>query len=104
MFSESSPRAGALRVLSFIAASLALRVDASAASLGNDLVDLQLAYIDPGAGSLVIQALVGAAAALLVTGKLYWRKIKSWFGGESPDSEDDGDLSTSRQSNRPTDD
>jgi hypothetical protein len=53
---------------------------------------LRLAYIDPGTGSFVIQALVAAAAGLAVTLKLYWSRIKGFFGGTSSAEEDD-DLS-----------
>jgi hypothetical protein len=36
-----------------------------------------LAYIDPGTGSLMLQALAGGAAAVAVFGKIYWRRVKS---------------------------
>ena len=35
-----------------------------------------LAYIDPGAGSLILQALAGGVAGLVVFGKLYWGRLK----------------------------
>lgn len=31
-----------------------------------------LAYFDPGAGSLLLQALVGGAAGVLVLGRYFW--------------------------------
>jgi hypothetical protein len=34
-----------------------------------------LAYLDPGSGSLLLQLLLGGAAAAGVTLKLYWRKF-----------------------------
>ena len=34
------------------------------------------AYLDPGAGSVVIQAIVGALVGVGITLKLYWAKIK----------------------------
>jgi hypothetical protein len=34
------------------------------------------AYIDPGTGSLIIQSIIGAIAAVGVTLKLYWHKLK----------------------------
>jgi hypothetical protein len=37
------------------------------------------AYIDPGTGSLIIQAIVAALAGLLLYIKLYWHKIKNIF-------------------------
>jgi hypothetical protein len=33
------------------------------------------AYLDPGTGSFLFQALVGAILALGLTAKLFWRKI-----------------------------
>lgn len=48
------------------------------------------AYLDPGSGSLIIQSLIGAAAALGVTLKLYWHKIKLKLSGrKAPESEID---------------
>ena len=35
-----------------------------------------LAYLDPGAGSLFLQALAGGVAGLVVLAKLYWSRIK----------------------------
>ncbi len=35
-----------------------------------------LAYLDPGAGSLILQALAGGVAGLVVVGKLYWARIR----------------------------
>ena len=34
------------------------------------------AYIDPGSGSIVIQAIIGALVGVGITLKLYWYKIK----------------------------
>ncbi len=48
------------------------------------------AYLDPGSGSLIIQGIIGAIAAVGVTLKLYWHKIKLKLGGRKPtDTEDD---------------
>ena len=48
---------------------------------------IQLAYLDPGAGSFVIQALVAMVAGIAVTVKVYWHRIKGWFGFEMPDED-----------------
>ena len=48
----------------------------------------RFAYIDPGAGSFVIQALVAALAGILVTGRIYWSKIKKMLGMTTDDDED----------------
>lgn len=37
------------------------------------------AYIDPGTGSLMVQALIGLMASAIVALKLYWQKIKTIF-------------------------
>jgi hypothetical protein len=39
------------------------------------------AYIDPGVASLALQAIVGALAAGLLTIKLWWHRVKSFFFG-----------------------
>jgi hypothetical protein len=45
-----------------------------------------LAYVDPGAGSFLLQALVAAMAGIIVTVNIYWKKIKTLFGfGAKPD-------------------
>ena len=35
------------------------------------------AYIDPGTGSLLLQAILGGVAAAAVAVKLYWRRLRS---------------------------
>lgn len=37
-----------------------------------DYPQMMLAYLDPGAGSLILQLLAGGLAGLAVMGKLYW--------------------------------
>ena len=41
------------------------------------------AYIDPGTGSILIQGIIGAIAAIGVTLKLYWHRIVALFRRES---------------------
>jgi hypothetical protein len=38
------------------------------------------AYLDPGTGSMVLQAMIAILAAAGVALKLYWGKVKSLFG------------------------
>lgn len=38
-----------------------------------------VAYIDPGSGSLLIQALIAAVLGIAYTVKVYWRKIIGFF-------------------------
>ena len=39
------------------------------------------AYIDPGAGSLILQLLLGGVAGLIVVGKLFWSNIRATLFG-----------------------
>jgi len=34
-----------------------------------------LPYLDPGSGSMLLQALAGGTAAVAVAAKLYWRRL-----------------------------
>jgi len=36
-------------------------------------------YIDPGTGSIVLQAVIGGLAGALVVLKLFWRQINAFF-------------------------
>jgi len=48
-----------------------------------------LAYVDPGAGSFLLQALLAAMAGIIVTVNLYWKKLKTLLGiGSEPDDPD----------------
>jgi hypothetical protein len=38
-------------------------------------------YIDPGTGSLIIQVLIGVIVAGLVTAKIFWGRIITFFKG-----------------------
>ncbi len=38
------------------------------------------AYLDPGTGSSVLQLLLGGTAGAVMVGRLYWDKIKGFFG------------------------
>ena len=38
------------------------------------------AYLDPGVGSVILQAVIGATAVAMTTVSLYWQKIKNFFG------------------------
>jgi len=33
------------------------------------------AYLDPGSGSVLLQALLGGVAAIAITGKLWWARL-----------------------------
>ncbi len=38
------------------------------------------AYLDPGTGSIIIQAVIGAAVGAAVVVKTYWGRIRKLFG------------------------
>ncbi len=49
------------------------------------------AYLDPGTGSMIVQAIIGTAVTALVAGRFYWDKIKAFVLGkrsEAPDKTD----------------
>lgn len=52
-----------------------------------------LLYLDPGTGSLIIQGLIALFAGAAVTIRLYWKRIKSVFGGARPDERPDDEDS-----------
>ncbi len=41
------------------------------------------AYLDPGTGSLILQGLTAGVAGVLVVGKLYFARLKSFLPGAS---------------------
>ncbi len=45
------------------------------------------AYLDPGSGSMILQAVAGGAAAVAVMGKLYWGRLLRFFRIRKPDDE-----------------
>ena len=49
------------------------------------------AYIDPGTGSILIQGIIGAIAAIGVTLKLYWHRIVAYFRRESTEDSPPGE-------------
>lgn len=38
------------------------------------------AYLDPGVGSVIWQMLIAVGFGLVFTFKMYWKKIKDYFG------------------------
>jgi hypothetical protein len=46
-----------------------------------------ISYIDPGSGSLLLQALAGGIAAVGVVAKVYWRRIKRLLHIGKPEDE-----------------
>jgi hypothetical protein len=50
-------------------------------------IEIRVAYLDPGTGSLIIQAVVAVLAGAAVAITSYWQKIKTFFGRNSRNSE-----------------
>lgn len=50
---------------------------------------VQLAYLDPGSGSMLLQLVAGGVAGVAVAGKLYWRRLKKALGFRRADDEQD---------------
>ncbi len=43
------------------------------------LTSISYAYLDPGTGSIIIQAILGVIAASLAYISFYWNKVKNFF-------------------------
>lgn len=50
---------------------------------------VQLAYLDPGAGSFLIQLLIAAFASGALTLKLHWRRFKRFLGAGEAEAEEE---------------
>lgn len=50
-------------------------------------LEIRVAYLDPGTGSLILQAVVAALAGAVVVITSYWQKIRSLFRRSSRESE-----------------
>jgi hypothetical protein len=47
-----------------------------------------LAYLDPGSGSVLLQALLGGVAAIAITGKLWWHRLLTLLRIRKPEAEE----------------
>jgi hypothetical protein len=55
----------------------------------SELQEPALAYLDPGTGSIVIQAVVAGVVGVLALGRLYWSRLKGLVR-RNPPTERDG--------------
>lgn len=46
------------------------------------------AYIDPGTGSAIVSAIVGASVAIGVVVRTYWYKLKIFLSGKKEEEKD----------------
>ena len=51
------------------------------------------AYLDPGTGSMIIQAVIGAIAGIALFFKVFWRRIANSFGRKQAEQEQPSDRS-----------
>jgi hypothetical protein len=58
-----------------------------------------LAYLDAGSGSMIAQILVGGFAAAGVAMKMYWKRIKGFFG--RGDEEEESSTVTTAAADEP---
>jgi hypothetical protein len=49
-----------------------------------------LAYIDPGSGSFILQVVIGTLLGASVAAKMYWARLRAYFGSRS--ERNDGDV------------
>lgn len=47
-----------------------------------------LAYLDPGSGSIILQAIIGGVAAAAITAKLYWNRLMKFLRIRKPEDEE----------------
>jgi hypothetical protein len=50
-------------------------------------IEIRVAYLDPGTGSLILQAVIAALAGVAVAITSYWQRIRAFFRRSSRDSE-----------------
>ena len=48
-------------------------------------------YVDPGAGSLILQLVLGGIGGLALIGKLFWHRLRGVFGHKNRDGVDSED-------------
>jgi hypothetical protein len=60
---------------------------------------MNLAYIDPASGSMLLQIILGGAAAVAVALKMWWRRVLRILHIRKPDDEAPGEpISAARKS------
>ena len=82
-----TPHRPLLPIALLVASALSAPIVALAAGSGS-LPPTQLAYVDPGSGSFILQALVATLAGAAVAINAYWAKLKRFFGRDSTEEDD----------------
>jgi hypothetical protein len=78
---------GRRRWLSWAAGAVALLALSSSSGAAPDSAALRLAYLDPGTGSMILQAVVATLAGTAVAVSAYWKRIKAFFSRAPVDAE-----------------
>ncbi len=88
MSTKPHNRASSILLLSGIALGLAWVALAPGSALGaNQSIETKVAYLDPGTGSMILQAIVASIAGAAVAITSYRQKIAAFFRRRSQDSE-----------------
>jgi hypothetical protein len=66
---------------------VAAAITPAAAIAAGQPIEIRVAYLDPGTGSLILQALIAGLAGAVVVVTTYWQKIRAFFRRGSRDSE-----------------
>ena len=77
-----------------LALGLALPASAAAEAAGGAP---RLAYVDPGSGSFILQAVVATLAGAVVVANSYWRRIKRFLGLSSAEPSDEEDEAVAKR-------
>ena len=81
-------RSRRIRVVAWFGVGLVAAVFTPVAAIAaGQPLEIRIAYLDPGTGSLILQALVAALAGAVVVVTSYWQKIRAFFRRSSRDSE-----------------
>jgi hypothetical protein len=85
---KSWTRSRRARIAAWSSVGLLVAAFAPATALAvGEPIEIRVAYLDPGTGSLIIQAVVAVLAGAAVAITSYWQKIKTFFGRNSRNSE-----------------
>ena len=85
---KSRARSRGIRLAAWSGIGLAAAVFMPAAAIAaGQPLEIRVAYLDPGTGSLILQAVVAALAGAAVAIASYRQKIRAFFRRHSRDSE-----------------
>lgn len=59
------------------------------------------AYIDPGSGSMILQGILAAIAAIAVTAKLWWHRLLVLLRIRKPSDLSSSDSAADRETSKP---